>query len=77
MVPPVKLGVVDGFETSVAAFATDIPALTNWGTPYLFGPGSIHVAHRDDEFVALDELRAAPDGLRAHRPGGDPASRLT
>ena len=59
MVPPVKLGVVDGFSTSVAAFATDIPALTNWGTPYLFGPGSIHVAHRDDEFVAIDELRSA------------------
>lgn len=60
MVPPVKLGVVDGFPTSVVAFATDIPALSNWGTPYLFGPGSVHVAHRDDEFVSLDELRAAP-----------------
>jgi acetylornithine deacetylase len=61
VVPPVKLGVVDGFETSIAAFATDIPALTNWGTPYLYGPGSIHVAHRDDEHVAIDELRAAVD----------------
>jgi len=61
MVPPVKLGIVEGFKTSVAAFATDIPALTNWGTPYLFGPGSIHVAHRDDEHVAIDELRAAVD----------------
>lgn len=61
MVPPVKLGVVDGFKTSVAAFATDIPALTNWGTPLLFGPGSIHVAHRDDEFIAIDELLAAVD----------------
>jgi len=60
MVPPVKLGVVDGFRTSVVAFATDIPALTNWGQPYLFGPGSIHVAHRDDEYVSFDELRAAP-----------------
>lgn len=62
MVPAVKLGVVDGFETSVAAFATDIPALTNWGTPFLYGPGSIHVAHRDDEFIAIDELRAAVNG---------------
>jgi acetylornithine deacetylase len=61
MVPPVRLGVVDGFRTSVAAFATDIPALTNWGTPYLFGPGSIHVAHRDDEHVSIDELHAAVD----------------
>ncbi len=61
MVPPVKLGVVDGFATSVAAFATDIPVLSNWGTPYLFGPGSIHVAHRDDELVSIDELRAAVD----------------
>ena len=60
MVPPVKLGVVDGFKTSVVAFATDIPALTNWGTPYLYGPGSIHVAHRDDEYVSLEELRSAP-----------------
>lgn len=61
MVPPVRLGVLDGFPTSVAAFATDIPELSNWGTPFLFGPGSIHVAHRDDEFVDLDELEAAVD----------------
>lgn len=61
MVPPVRLGVLDGFPTSVAAFATDIPELGAWGTPYLFGPGSIHVAHRDDEFVDLDELASAAD----------------
>ena len=59
MVPPVRLGVVDGFPTSVAAFATDIPALTNWGTPYLFGPGSIHVAHTDGEHVHAAELTSA------------------
>jgi acetylornithine deacetylase len=61
MVPPVRLGILDGFPTSVAAFATDIPELGAWGTPYLFGPGSIHVAHRDDEFVELGELAAAAD----------------
>ena len=59
MVPPMKLGVLPGEATSVVAFATDIPALGNWGTPYLFGPGSIHVAHRDDEHVRVSELVAA------------------
>ena len=59
MVPPMRLGVVPGFETSIASFATDVPVLSNWGTPYLFGPGSIHVAHRDDEFVEIEELRRA------------------
>lgn len=75
MVPPVKLGVVDGFKTSVAAFATDIPVLSNWGTPYLFGPGSIHVAHRDDEFVSIAELHAAVDSYEriAHAVQGSRA----
>lgn len=60
-VPLVRLGTLPGFTTSVAAYATDIPKLDRWGTPYLFGPGSIHVAHRDDEYIALAELRAAVD----------------
>jgi len=60
-VPPVRLGVVPGIDTSVVAFATDIPALTHWGTPYLFGPGSIHVAHSDHEFVEIAELQTAVD----------------
>jgi acetylornithine deacetylase len=60
-VPPVRLGSLPGFPTSVVAFATDIPAMPAWGTPYLFGPGSIHVAHRDDEYIDLAELSAAVD----------------
>ena len=59
IVPPVLLGAVPGFETDVVAYATDIPELSNWGTPYLFGPGSIHVAHTDHEFIDIGELRAA------------------
>lgn len=59
MVPAVVLGTVEGFETEVMAYATDVPELSNWGTPYLFGPGTIHVAHTDEERIALDELRAA------------------
>jgi acetylornithine deacetylase len=60
-VPPVKLATADGFPTSVVAYATDVPVLSAWGTPYLFGPGSISVAHRDDEHIEIDELRAAVD----------------
>jgi acetylornithine deacetylase len=64
-VPPVRLTTIPGFPTSVAAYATDIPKLTNWGRPLLFGPGSIHVAHTDDEYVEIDELRAAVDAYIA------------
>jgi acetylornithine deacetylase len=60
-IPPMRLATIPGIETSVVAFATDIPALPRWGTPYLFGPGSIHVAHSDHEFVDIAELRRAVD----------------
>ena len=60
-VPLARLGTLPGFATSVVAFATDIPAMPSWGAPYLFGPGSIHVAHRDDEQVSVRELDAAVD----------------
>jgi acetylornithine deacetylase len=60
-IPSVRLGTIPGIETSVVAFATDIPALPAWGTPYLFGPGSIHVAHTDDEFIDIGELHNAVD----------------
>jgi acetylornithine deacetylase len=60
-VPLVRLTTIPGFTTSVAAYATDIPKLTNWGNPLLFGPGSIHVAHTDDEHIEIAELRAAVD----------------
>ena len=60
-VPLARLRTLPGFPTSVAAFATDIPKLAAWGTPYLFGPGSVHVAHRDDEHIGVPELRSAVD----------------
>jgi acetylornithine deacetylase len=65
VVDPVLLGTVAGFPTEVVAYATDIPELTNWGRPYLFGPGTIHVAHTDDEHITLEELRAAVGAYRA------------
>ena len=60
-VPFVRLATLPGYPTSVVAFATDIPAMPSWGTPYLYGPGSIHVAHRDDEYVEIADLQKAVD----------------
>jgi acetylornithine deacetylase len=64
-VPPVRLATVEGIETAVFPYTTDIPFLGRWGQPLLFGPGSIHVAHTADEFVDVDELHAAVDGYVA------------
>lgn len=56
VVPPVRLHTVEGFDTAVFAYTTDVPFLTHWGTPMLFGPGSITVAHTDQEHIEIDEL---------------------
>jgi acetylornithine deacetylase len=58
-VPPIHLSTVPGFETAVFPYTTDIPFLSRWGEPLLFGPGSIHRAHTSDESVSLAELNAA------------------
>jgi acetylornithine deacetylase len=57
----VRLHAIPGLPTMVAKFATDIPMLTNWGEPLLFGPGSIHVAHSPGEKLAKKELRDSVD----------------
>ena len=55
--PALKFAKVAGFETFVASFTTDIPAFNGtWGEPFLIGPGSVHVAHTDEERVAKKEL---------------------
>ncbi|MBI4463812.1 MAG: M20/M25/M40 family metallo-hydrolase [Acidobacteria bacterium] len=58
-IPPVKLGTIDGLETTVVAFATDIPALSAWGQPFLIGPGSVQVAHTENERISKAELLRA------------------
>jgi len=60
-IPFIRMRQVEGLDTMVAAFTTDIPALTNWGEPLLLGPGSIHVAHTPFEKIAKAELLAAVD----------------
>ncbi|MGH9581926.1 MAG: peptidase dimerization domain-containing protein, partial [Bryobacteraceae bacterium] len=59
-IPPLRLGSIDGFATTVVAFTTDIPAFAGvWGKPFLIGPGSIHVAHTTEERIAKKELLEA------------------
>jgi acetylornithine deacetylase len=58
-IPFMKLRTVAGVESMVAKFTTDIPALTNWGTPVLLGPGSIHVAHTEREYISKKQLHEA------------------
>jgi len=60
--PVVHHASLDGYPTCVVAFSTDIPVLSPaWGEPFLFGPGSIHVAHTPDERIAKKELLDAVD----------------
>jgi acetylornithine deacetylase len=60
-IPFVRMRKIDGLDTMVAAFTTDIPALDQWGEPLLLGPGSIHVAHTPFEKIAKRELLEAVD----------------
>ncbi len=60
-IPAIRLRTFEGLPTMVAAFTTDIPALSNWGQPMLIGPGSIHVAHTEGEYVEKKQLNEAVD----------------
>lgn len=57
----IRMRRVGNLPTMVAKFATDIPTLTNWGEPFLLGPGSIHVAHTPDEKISKKELLECVD----------------
>lgn len=60
-IPAQRFHTIPGFETAPVAYTSDIPLLDRWGTPLLFGPGSIHVAHTPHEHIAVRELREAVD----------------
>jgi len=59
--PFLRLRTIGGLPTMIAAFTTDIPKLTNWGEPLLLGPGSIHVAHTDGEYIEKQQLAESID----------------
>ncbi|MBN8730612.1 MAG: M20/M25/M40 family metallo-hydrolase [Acidobacteria bacterium] len=60
--PAIHMEAVEGIETTVVSYTTDIPAFGGaWGRPLLLGPGTIHVAHTSEERVPKRELEAAVD----------------
>ena len=53
---PHPLHVVEGFDTMVASFGSDVPYLPKLGKPLLIGPGSILDAHTADEKISKQEM---------------------
>jgi acetylornithine deacetylase len=53
---PQFMHVIDGFETTVVSFGSDVPYLGNLGKPLLVGPGSILDAHTANERVVKQSL---------------------
>ena len=56
---PSRIEVLDGFESKPVAFGSDAPQLSNFPRKILCGPGSILVAHRDDEHILMEDIEAA------------------
>ncbi|SPQ24902.1 4925f1c0-cb9a-4876-8a09-9b045c0040f1 [Thermothielavioides terrestris] len=55
---------VEGFETMVANYGTDVPNLEGEQVNYLYGPGSILVAHGEDEGLLVRDLEEAVEGYK-------------
>ncbi|KAL5596641.1 hypothetical protein BROUX41_006663 [Berkeleyomyces rouxiae] len=55
---------VDGFDTTIENYGTDIPHLRVNQTNYLYGPGSIFVAHGDHEELTVSDLEEAVEGFK-------------
>ncbi len=60
-VPPVVLETVPDFTAEVFPYTTDIPFLSAWGKPLLLGPGSVLVAHTDEEHISISEMVRSVD----------------
>jgi acetylornithine deacetylase len=50
---------LEGFDSCIVRFTTDVPQLAAWGQPLLLGPGSILDAHTEHERVTKRELSEA------------------
>ena len=56
---PARYWTVEGLPSKSVAFGSDAPHLKNFMHKAICGPGSITVAHRDDEQVLVADLASA------------------
>ena len=56
---PSRFEVLEGFESKPVAFGSDAPQLKCFEYKILCGPGSILVAHRDEEHITLADIEKA------------------
>jgi len=56
---PARYWTVEGLPSKAVAFGSDAPHLTGFAHKAICGPGSITVAHRDDEHVRVADLATA------------------
>ena len=49
-------GAPPGWETTVVSYASDLPFLAPWGERYQLGPGTIRVAHTNQEHIRKADL---------------------
>lgn len=54
---------LDGWETTVVRYASDLPVHDTWGRRFQLGPGTIRVAHTLDERIGKRELE---DGVESY-----------
>jgi acetylornithine deacetylase len=53
-----------GFEKIVVNYGTDIPNLKGEHKRYLYGPGTILMAHSDHEHLKIQDLEVAVKGYK-------------
>ena len=58
---PCEYYVPEGFKGKPVAFGSDAPHLAGFELKTICGPGSIFVAHRDDESIKFDDIQTAID----------------
>ena len=56
---PARYWTVEGLPSKSVAFGSDAPHLKNFKHKAICGPGSINVAHRDNEYVLVADLETA------------------